>query len=261
MGSRSIYLNQQHFVVMVAAALAVHMVLGVAWMLSPSLKVQKIPVHVLNIKLASGDATAMTSLSGEEIQKVTARRIMSSPDAAKPPYENVRTKSPQPPVQKKPDAPKAPEQRKAESASGDKIATIGINASAHAQSQPSQYVRSNGSARGGTGGSALGNSVDPQADIMHRYTQLVSMWINRHKTILTRALQPGMKGNVVLRLRIDRQGNIQYFKLDKATGVPSVDAAAAEMVRAANPVPPVPSNYPGGNVFEFLIPVGYTFKQ
>ena len=41
MGSRSIYLNQQHFVVMVAAALAVHMVLGVAWMLSPSLKVQK----------------------------------------------------------------------------------------------------------------------------------------------------------------------------------------------------------------------------
>lgn len=251
---------------MLAAALAVHMVLGVAWMLSPSHKVNKIPVHVLNIKLGGGDGSAMTSLeSGGNAEKTTVRRVIANP-ATPPLRENVRAKSPQPPLQKKPDAPRQ-EQPSADvtqkPATSDAVSVhTGGALSQSPNGQPSQYVRGGGgSAQGVAGGSALGNSVDPQADVMHRYTQLISMWINRHKAVLNRALQPGMKGNIVIRLRIDRLGNIQYFKLDKATGVPVVDAAAVEMVRAANPVPPVPSNYPGGNVFEFLIPVGYTFQK
>lgn len=263
MGTRNIYLNQQHFVAMLAAALAVHMVLGIVLSLLPSMKVQKIPVHVLNIKLGGGD-TASTSLGDSDSRDVTVRRVISQVNPSSPAHENIRAKSPKPPLLKKPDAPKVPEQQEVDATPQPRpegVATIGTQAASQASNgQPSQYVRGNGNARGVAGGSVLGNSVDPQADVMHRYTQLISMWVEKHKAILNRALQPGMKGNVVFRLIIDRLGNIHYVMLDKGTGVPIVDAAALEMVRAANPVPPVPSNYPGGNRFQFLISVSYSFK-
>jgi protein TonB len=273
--SHSFYLNRTHFAAMLAVALAVHMVLAVAWLLSPGLKVNKIPVHVLNIKLGSGDVSSMTSLSTIDSQEVKAAKMAAQPDPVPPPHENERTEAPAPPAQKKPDAEKVPDTQKDSGANkaaatkkGEVInsrsfapSSSASNAPLAANARPSQYIRRSGDANGRGIGSAVGNTIDPQADIMQRYTQLISMWINRHREILNRALQPGMKGNVVIRLRIDRMGNIHYFKLDKATGVPVVDAAAADMVRAANPVPPVPSNYPGGNMFEFLIPVGYIFQQ
>lgn len=271
---RSFYLTRAHFAAMLAVALAVHIVMGAAWVLSPGLQVNKIPVHVLNIKLGSGDVSAMTSLNSGESQQASARMVAAQPQPVPPPHENARTKSPAP-IKKTPSANKAPVSQPETSAANPSAQREGVaNLSQNyaptgsatssplaANAQPSQYVRSTGDTQGQGAGSAVGNSIDPQADVMQRYTQLISMWINRHKAILNRAVQPGMKGNIVIRLRIDRMGNIHYFKLDKATGVPVVDAAAADMVRAASPVPPVPSNYPGGNMFEFLIPVGYTFQQ
>lgn len=272
--TRSFYLTRTHFFAMMAVALAVHMVMGVAWMLSPALKVNEIPVHVLNIKLGSGDVSAMTSLSTDNATKTTSVKQAAQPNPVPPPHESARKKAPAP-VKKSPS--KTPvEKTQADSSSVNSAARYdaateraqnyapsgsATSAPLAANARPSQYVRRSGDVQGRGAGAAVGNSIDPQADIMQRYTQLISLWINRHKAIMNRAVQPGMKGNVVIRLRIDRMGNIHYFKLDKATGVPIVDSAAADMVRAANPVPPVPSNYPGGNMFEFLIPVGYTFQQ
>lgn len=268
--TRSFHLNHTHFAVMLAVALTVHMVLGAVWALSPGLKVNKVPVHVLNIKLGSGALSDMVSLN--EADAPNFARIATQPVPTPPPHENERRKNPStikknPTAEKVPEAQAAKEESKAaalqkgDAARGETLALSSAHSALSTNANPSQYIRRNGDANGVGTGSSVGNSIDPQADIMQRYTQLISLWINRHRNILNNALQPGMKGNVVIRLRIDRTGKIHYFKLDKATGVPIVDAAAADMVRAANPVPPVPSNYPGGNMFEFLIPVGYTFQQ
>lgn len=273
---RNSYLTRQHFFAMFCVALAVHIVMGVTWMLSPGLAVNEVPVHVLNIKLGSGDVMAMThSSSAEDARKATVTKAARQPEPVPPPHENAREKTPTPPVKKAENAPEkasskpqeetaAPAaQQQGESNAIRAYAPTGsaTNAPLSSSAQPSQYVRRRGSEQGVGEGAAIGNRVDSEAQVMQRYTQLISLWINRHKHILNSAVQPGMKGNIVIRLRIDRTGKIHFFKLDKATGVPVVDAAAAEMVRAANPVPPAPSNYPGGNMFEFLIPVGYTFQQ
>lgn len=268
------YLNRTHFLAMLGVAFAVHLLVGIGWMLMPSVKVNQIPVHVLNIKLGAGDVSTMTTLSTSDAEKATTSRAAAQPVPVPPPHENARVPSPQvskQPVIKKDSVPvekkvvaKAPAAQKQGAANdAQSIATTGSATAAPlaADANPSQYVRRSGDALGQGVGSPLGNSVDPQAEVMRRYTQLISMWINRQKALLNRALQPGMKGNIVIRLRIDRGGNVVQFKLDKATGVPAVDAAAADMIRAANPLPPVPSNYPPGNMFEFMIPVGYTFQQ
>lgn len=276
MKKRNIYLTRQHFLFMLCAALAVHIIMGAAYMLSPSLKVNKVPVHVLNIKLGSGDAMAMTdSYEAVESEKTISRASASQPVPVPPPHENARVKRAEPKAVKAKDAPaKAPAEAPkapAETTAAKQGETNAIKAYAptgsaaqaplSSHSSPAQYIRRQGDERGQGDGSAIGNSLDSQAVMMQRYTQLISTWINRQKALMNRALQPGMRGNIVVRLRIDRRGKIHMFKLDKATGVPAVDAAAADMVRAADPVPPVPSTYPGGNMFEFLIPINYSSQQ
>lgn len=273
---RVVYLNRQHFFSMLCVALAVHIVFGVAWALSPGLQVNKVPVHVLNIKLGSGDIMAMTdSSAGEEVSKASVTKTARQPDPVPPPHEASREDSPQPEVSKTAEVPtkaakKPQEQAEAQAASEKGKANAvrafaptgsAANAPLSSHSKPSQYVRRRGDERGAGEGAALGNSVDSQAVMMQRYTQLISMWINRQKALLTRAVPEGMRGNIVVRLRIDRTGKIHMFKLDKATGVPVVDSAAGDMVRAANPVPPVPTDFPGGSMFEFLIPISYTSQR
>lgn len=268
---RSFYLSREHFYAMLAAAFAVHLVMAVAWALSPGLKVNKIPVHVLNIKLGSGDLSAMTSMSAGDAPKASTRMAATQPDPVPPPHQNTRAAS-KAPARKAPDAAQLPAQQHeppptalhaGEASKAQSYAPTGSATAAPlaADARPSQYVRSTGDAQGQGAGSAVGNSVDPQAEILHRYTQLISMWINRHKAIFQRAVPAGMKGNIVVRIVIDRMGNIKYFSLDKGMGIPLADNAALDMVRAANPVPPVPADYPGGNMFEFLIPVNYNTTQ
>lgn len=257
--TRSFYLNHTHFIVMLVAALAIHAVMGIVWGMAPGSKVTKIPVHVLNIKLGSGDISEL-----DASPKAGSAKMVANPSLSRPPYINERSVD-STSRKKKPEVEKAPHTQKENTATvfeqaetpDKKRSGSASLAPLSAGANPSQYVRGSGTGAG----SGLGTSAEQEAEMMQRYTQLISLWINRYSAILNKSLQPGMKGNVIIRLRIDRAGKIHYFKLDKATGVPAVDAAAAQMVRAANPVPPVPSNYPGGNMFEFLIPVGYTFQQ
>lgn len=265
------YLSGRHFSGMLVLACLLHMIFIMIYLLVPKDEVEKVPVHVLNIKLGSGDIRSFGSGGGSGGETL-APRIVSSvelPAAVKAvpaqPRSAVKTppKAPTPapePVQKTQpqEAPPQQQQQQQQQQAANAVATPYEN-----HSRPSQYVRADqqggdGGQGIGNAGSRYGNSTSPEAEVMHRYTQLISMWVNRHKQLFTQGLQPGMKGNIIVRLQIDRAGNILYFKLDKGTGVPAADAAAGKMVRAANPVPPVPMNYPGGNLFEFLISVGYT---
>lgn len=281
------YLNERHFSAMIVAACLVHMAVLLVYMMIPREQAVKIPVHVLNIKLGSGDFNAMAkaggggeNLSPRTISSATFEPQISAVTVVQPKPATAPKAPPKPKPQPKPEAEKtpipitdlkpAPITQTAE-AQTSSAAVLPFSATA----RPSQYVREDatpgpagpgqgvgaGEGGSGAGGSPYGNSVSPDAEVMHRYTQLISMWVNKHKGVFIQSLQPGMKGNIIVRLQIDRRGNIHFFKLDKGTGVPAVDAAAGAMVRAANPVPPVPANYPGGNMFEFLISVGYTAKQ
>lgn len=114
-----------------------------------------------------------------------------------------------------------------------------------------QYVREVNAPR--KKGLKSGNARD--AEIVSRYTQQTSLWIKKFQRYPEMARLQGLQGTPVVRIRIDRRGNIVYYALEKSSGVPALDLAAIEMIRRANPVPAVPSDYSSGNLLEFLIPV------
>jgi protein TonB len=95
---------------------------------------------------------------------------------------------------------------------------------------------------------------------LRRYEQIISLSIQRNKVYPAEAKTQGLQGQAVIRIRINRQGNILYSRIEKPTRYPILNEAIAEMVRLSNPVPAVPVNYPAGNLFEFLIPVSFRLE-
>lgn len=97
-------------------------------------------------------------------------------------------------------------------------------------------------------------------EIRKRYEQEISAWLEKYKTYPPAARMLGQHGKPVLRLRIDRRGNVQFSTLERGSSYRLIDEAALEMVKKANPFPAPPSNYPAGEQLEFLIPVSFDLQ-
>lgn len=65
----------------------------------------------------------------------------------------------------------------------------------------------------------------------------------------------------MVRMCIDRGGNVRYYAIEQSSGLSIFDDAALDMIRRANPVPAVPVNYPASNLVEFLIPISFKAPQ
>jgi TonB family protein len=140
-----------------------------------------------------------------------------------------------------------------------------------AEQLPSEYVRTGqlggdnfGVKDGKSGGVGIGNKDATgevgSAEVLRRYEQVISLWIQRNKVYPASAKAKGLQGQAVVRIRINREGTIIFSRLDKPTAYPELNEAITQMIRASNPVPAVPSNYPAGNLFEFLIPVSFRLE-
>jgi TonB family C-terminal domain len=123
---------------------------------------------------------------------------------------------------------------------------------------PFQYVRTTTAAP--VASVSVGNVRDvpssPEA-IRARYEQKISGWLQRHKVYPKEAKELKQEGKPVLRVRLDRGGQVTFFAIEKSTGFQILDRAALDMVNRANPFPAPPPDYPGNGVLEFLIPVQF----
>lgn len=237
--SSSTLRNQDHlghgfFVLTIFAAIAVHLLAVGIWTLMPKTQIIDIPVRTLNVKLGDGnEAIEMTAPQPEITNKNDVENTISRLVRDETPEQTMRTQSVISSIDKavNTDKPKA-------------------------EKAPKQYVR-NSNQVAKTGGSTLGNSDRHDAQMMARYEQLISLWIQKFKLYPDEARAQSMQGETVLRIRIDRHGNIHYYALEYSTGFQLLDRAAIDMIRRANPVPAVPLDYPAGDMFEFLIPVSF----
>ncbi len=91
-----------------------------------------------------------------------------------------------------------------------------------------------------------------------RYTQTLSQWIVRRRIYPILSQNKGEEGWVILRVRINRKGQIKKLAIDKSSGYPLLDAAAIESAKRANPLPAVPRSYPDDSeLLEFQLPVEF----
>ena len=97
-------------------------------------------------------------------------------------------------------------------------------------------------------------------EILVRYEQLISLWMDKHKEYPISARQSNVTGEAVIRIQINRMGDILNYGFERRTGSKELDAAVIRMVEAASPVPKVPENYPEGDIIEFLIPIRFSLN-
>jgi len=248
------YLDQRCFMATLAGAMVLHIMGLFVWFITPSMEVVDIPVHALSIKLGDGDP-----LTADEIE---ASKPNANADSAVDNAVSQLVSSEDAKAAKSAIASMA----KALTAKSDPVDTamdkalagvgndILIQESRKLSSAAKQFVRTNNVQ---AKGSARGNSTAKEAELMSRYEQLISQWIEKFKQYPMQAREQNLQGETVVRIRIDRKGNIRYYILEHSTGNQILDRAAIDMVRRANPVPAVPNDYPRGDLIEFLIPVNF----
>jgi protein TonB len=133
---------------------------------------------------------------------------------------------------------------------------------------PKKYVRDAEAAaekktQGNGGNGSTINGVEGGQEVITRYTQIISQWIGNHQAMAKAACGEAKqvtgtcnaKGQATVRLRINREGHIISNTVEHTSGSELVDQAAIVMVRASDPVPSVPNDYPSDTQLEFLIPV------
>ncbi len=92
-----------------------------------------------------------------------------------------------------------------------------------------------------------------------RYEQLLVAWLEQHKKYPRRAKRLRIEGEAVLRIVIDRFGQTQQVSLVQRSGNRLLDRAALEMVKRANPFPPMPENDSRAQL-EFVVPVAFLLR-
>jgi periplasmic protein TonB len=242
------YIGNRQFGHVVMVALLLHALAFYIWHLSPKTQVVDIPVRALNIKLGDVDiseaqlqAIQPSSANSKAVENTLSKLVEGvkmREDAIKPveaSEKSIKEKMAKPSEDKKPD---------------DYLSKI---------SAPKQFIRNTNTAAPAQK-IVPGTSTASDAEIMRRYEQVISLWIKKFKLYPDEARNQGMEGETVVRIRIDRRGNIKYCALERSTGYQILDHAAIAMIKRANPVPAVPHDYPPGDQMEFLIPVNFHLK-
>ena len=238
------YLSNRHFVLILLMALVLHMVALYLWHRMPQTEVMDIPVRALNIKLGDGEE------SSQEAVRIAQPGADNQKDVESVISQMVQPLDDQMPAVAHPANPHGAQASKAL----DKAMAADAPAQESARKlsgMAKQFVRANGlTATNKTG-------TEKDAEMMSRYEQLISLWIEKFKLYPDEARAENMQGDTLVRIRIDRQGNIRYYILEHSTGYALLDRAAIDMVKRANPVPAVPHDYPKADLIEFLIPVNF----
>jgi protein TonB len=275
------YLRERDFLLMIALAVLLHLLVLALLNMMPDKKVTTIPVRSLSFKI--GDAPKLQSFSAPVAisapspapkatsAKNTNWRAAPKPQAKPPQEKIIEVPLPAAPTVAERQVPtenssffdfltreKPPEKTPAPAVvSGE---------------TPRRYVRQYGTApveslsdkaqAAFAQPDAVATVTDPAAgaltseqEIRARYEQTISAWIQQHR--IYPASARGREGRAVVRVRIDRQGYVRYYALEESAGTEALDRAAVDMIRRANPVPAVPADYPAGNLIEFLIPMTF----
>lgn len=97
-----------------------------------------------------------------------------------------------------------------------------------------------------------GGSTSSDAELLKRYEQTLSLWIQGSHRQWPDDL--GLSGVARVALRIDRQGNLRGHWIVESSGNEMLDRMALDMVDDADPMPIIPPNYfPGETIHQFEI--------
>ena len=118
-----------------------------------------------------------------------------------------------------------------------------------------------GAARPTTGDATPVAAARPdQQSLLGRYAQQLSRLLASHQEYPRLAAQRGWEGEVRLRLKVARQGNLLSVQVDRSSGYDILDQHALQLVDLASGLPPLPDGLEGSEIL-VIVPVNYRLKK
>lgn len=85
-------------------------------------------------------------------------------------------------------------------------------------------------------------------------------WLDRHKHYPRAARKNRVEGVVYLHFVMDRSGKVLSYQIDKSSGAALLDQAALDMIRRADPLPPIPDDIPD-ETLDLVVPVEFFMRS
>lgn len=102
--------------------------------------------------------------------------------------------------------------------------------------------------------------VEAQPAVSPNYLSLLYAHLERHKRYPAAAQRRRQTGTVYLRFTIDKSGHVLSSRIDRSSGVISLDMEATTMLRRADPLPPLPQDM-HQDTFSVIVPVRFNLKN
>jgi protein TonB len=100
----------------------------------------------------------------------------------------------------------------------------------------------------------------PQSELLDSYRQRLGELFARHQEYPRVAALRGWEGEVRLRLKVARKGNLIGVALDRSSGFDVLDQHALAMLEALAGLPPLPESL-DANEISVVVPVNYKLKK
>jgi protein TonB len=208
----------------------------------PQVPSETAPMRSVRIAEAPNAAIKLAAMQPPEIETPRAPEISTAPPPPAPPPPRTEAEPPAPSATPVPTLrPRAKPAKKKQSASA------GV--------APQKSAGSGGSANAGNRGSAATSTLSKGQE-----AKLIAVWGARIRSHIERKKrQPSgtrAKGEVVLKMSVDRDGRLQAVSVRRTSGDARLDAAAVAAVQRAGRFPPAPNDLPG-TVFGFSLGINF----
>ncbi|MCW5735487.1 MAG: energy transducer TonB [Enhydrobacter sp.] len=105
-----------------------------------------------------------------------------------------------------------------------------------------------------------GASPAPPSAALPTWRGLLLRHLERHKRYPAEAQRQRQEGMVYVRFTLSRDGRVLSARMERPSGVASLDQEGLDLLQRAQPMPPFPPDQPGESM-ELIVPIQFSLKR
>ncbi|MGH8431838.1 MAG: energy transducer TonB family protein, partial [Solimonas sp.] len=105
-----------------------------------------------------------------------------------------------------------------------------------------------------------GASLEPPSRTLPTWKGLLLRHLERHKRYPSEAQRHRQEGMVLMRFTMSREGRVLAARVERASGVTSLDQEGLDLLQRAQPLPALPADQPG-ETLELVVPIQFYLRR